>query len=91
MILTVYEYIKITKMTPLLHNFATHTELNPHLCAARTNGSSLNELACISHKLSYFNVNYCYTLRARTNRRVLEARSVHARYLKYHANDVAIK
>lgn len=51
---------------------------------------SLNELACAGRKLPHFNVNYRYTSRARTNRRALEAKSVRARYLKYHANDIAL-
>lgn len=84
--------LKLLNDVAATHNSDIQAELNLHPCAARTNGSSLNELACISHKLPYFNVNYCYTPRARTNRRVLEARSsVRARYLKYHANDVAVK
>lgn len=83
------EYIKIIETTTtLLISTKILIELS---CVWRaSNGSSLNELVCASRKLPYFNVNYRYTSRARTNRRVLEARSVRARYWKYHANDCVV-
>jgi len=84
------EYIKIIEMTPtLLISTKILTESSFPLCSAYKWES---KWACLyaSRKLLYFNVNYRNTSRARTNRRTLEANSVRARYLKYHANDIAL-
>lgn len=60
-----------TPQNNIIINSGRYRAESPHLYATRTNGSSLNELACLSRKLSYFNVNYRYTSRARTKSKII--------------------